>query len=51
VRERVRQLLESGLTQGEVARELGISAATVSYHARRLGYPRQPRSRYDWAAI
>jgi hypothetical protein len=51
VRERVKQLLEAGLTQAEVAIDLGISAATVSYHAQRLGYPRKPRSRYDWAAI
>jgi regulatory LuxR family protein len=51
VRERVRQLLESGMRQAEIAAELGISAATVSYHARRLGYPRQARSRYDWVAI
>jgi DNA-binding transcriptional ArsR family regulator len=51
VRERVRQLLEGGLTQGEVAAALGISPATVSYHARRLGYPRKPRSKYDWATI
>jgi 5-methylcytosine-specific restriction endonuclease McrA len=51
VRERVRQLLESGLSQAEIALELGISPATVSYHARRLGYSRQPRSRYDWSAV
>jgi hypothetical protein len=51
VRERVRKLLEAGLTQGQIAVELGIAPATVSYHAQRLGYPRKPRSRYDWAAI
>jgi hypothetical protein len=36
---------------GEIARELGISAPTVCYHARRLGYPANPRRRYDWAAV
>jgi DNA-binding transcriptional ArsR family regulator len=51
MRERVRNLLESGMTVGQIAAELGVSPATVSYHARRLGYPRKPRSRYDWAAI
>src|SRR4051812_5700262 len=51
VRERVRTLLESGLSQAEIALELGISAATVSYHARRLGYPPKQRSRYDWGGI
>jgi hypothetical protein len=51
VRERVRKLLEQGLSQAEIAAELGISPATVSYHVRRLGHPRRPRSRYDWSAI
>jgi 5-methylcytosine-specific restriction endonuclease McrA len=36
---------------GEIARELGITPATVCYHARRLGYPPKPRQRYDWAEI
>jgi Zn finger protein HypA/HybF involved in hydrogenase expression len=39
------------MTVGRIATELGISAATVSYHARRLGYPPRPRQRYDWAAV
>jgi 5-methylcytosine-specific restriction endonuclease McrA len=39
------------MTVSEVARDLGISAPTVCYHARRLGYPPQPKQRYDWAAI
>jgi DNA-binding transcriptional ArsR family regulator len=51
VRERVRELLEEGLTVGQVAAALGIAPATVSYHARRLGFPRKPRSRYDWEAV
>jgi hypothetical protein len=36
---------------GEIARELGIAPATVCYHARRLGYPPQPKQRYDWAQV
>jgi DNA-binding CsgD family transcriptional regulator len=52
-RERVRALLDAGLSQGAVARELGISAPTVSYHARRLGIPPVAGAarRFDWAAI
>lgn len=52
-RAKVRALLERGWTQGAVARELGIAAATVSYHARRLGYRRDARAtrRYDWSEV
>src|SRR4051794_22650016 len=39
------------MTVSETARELGITQATVCYHARRLGYPPTPQARYDWAAI
>jgi hypothetical protein len=39
------------MTVGTIAAELGISPATVCYHARRLGYPPKPKTRYDWAAI
>jgi hypothetical protein len=49
----VRELLEQGEGVNEVARLLGIDAATVCYHKRKLGYPRNPRftRRYDWALI
>jgi DNA-binding CsgD family transcriptional regulator len=52
-RERVRELLDVGLSQAAVGRELGISAPTVSYHARRLGIPAVAGAarRFDWAAI
>jgi hypothetical protein len=39
------------MTVSQIARELGISQATVCYHARRLGYPPKQQTRYDWAAI
>jgi 5-methylcytosine-specific restriction endonuclease McrA len=39
------------MTVSQTAADLGISQATVCYHARRLGYPPKPRQRYDWAAI
>src|SRR3712207_2137721 len=35
--ELVTRLLERGLTRAAIARELGITKATVSYHARRAG--------------
>ncbi len=49
----VRRLLDVGLSQAAIARELGVSAPTVSYHARRLGIPRAegPARRFDWPAI
>jgi DNA-binding CsgD family transcriptional regulator/5-methylcytosine-specific restriction endonuclease McrA len=52
-RERVAALLEEGLTRRETARRLGLSKATVSYHARRLGIPIDERGarRYDWEAV
>jgi DNA-binding CsgD family transcriptional regulator/5-methylcytosine-specific restriction endonuclease McrA len=52
-REDVRRLLDAGLTQAAVARELGISPPTVSYHARRLGIPRVDHAarRFDWVAV
>lgn len=52
-RDLVATLLESGLSRTEVARRLGLSKATVSYHARRLGAPVDSRCarRYDWSAV
>jgi hypothetical protein len=52
-REQVRELLERGLSQAEVARRLGVSPATVCYHARALGVPvRQDCARrYDWSVV
>lgn len=52
-RDRVHELLRQGLSRREVADRLGLSKATVSYHARRLGEPIDERfaRRYDWPAI
>jgi hypothetical protein len=52
-RQRVADLLAQGKPRAEIARELGVSKATVSYHARRLGAPIDDRfgRRYDWVAV
>jgi hypothetical protein len=50
---RIAELLDEGLTGGEVARHLAISPATVSYHRRKLGRPGAGAAarRYDWPAV
>lgn len=52
-RRAVQRLLEEGMSQSEVAFELGLSKPTVSYHARRLGLSRDEGAarRFDWVAI
>jgi DNA-binding CsgD family transcriptional regulator len=52
-REEVAKRLQAGVARTEIARALGITKATVSYHARRLGAPIDERCarRYDWVAV
>jgi hypothetical protein len=52
-RERVSSLLAQGRSRTAIARELGLSKSTVSYHARRLGERVDERGarRYDWAVV
>lgn len=52
-RDRVRELLAQGLNHSEIARTLGLSKPTVSYHARSLGVPASDKYnvRYDWAEV
>jgi DNA-binding CsgD family transcriptional regulator/5-methylcytosine-specific restriction endonuclease McrA len=49
----VARMLRSGTPRAEIARRLGVSKATVSYHARRLGQGVDERCarRYDWDAV
>jgi len=52
-RRQVASLLAEGVSRAEIARRLGISKPTVSYHARRLGETIHERCarRYDWDAV
>jgi hypothetical protein len=52
-RAQVRALLGEGKTRLEVARLLGLTKSTVSYHARRLELPIDEKCarRYDWTEI
>jgi DNA-binding transcriptional ArsR family regulator len=52
-RAEIARLRRSGMTYVEIARRLGVSKATVAYHARRLGIPADDRCarRYDWSEI
>jgi transposase-like protein len=49
----VRALLEAGASGADIARELGKSQSTVSYHKRRLGHSIDTRCnrRYDWDEV
>jgi hypothetical protein len=50
-RDRIKPLLEAGLSIAVIARKVGVTPPTVCYHARRLGYEAEPPKRYDWAAV
>jgi hypothetical protein len=52
-RRRVAELLEQGVSIKEAALALGLAKSTVSFHAARLGRPRQRHcaARYDWEAV
>jgi DNA-binding CsgD family transcriptional regulator/5-methylcytosine-specific restriction endonuclease McrA len=52
-RSEVSRMLADGVPRAEIARALGVSKATISYHARRLGQTIDERCarRYDWEAV
>lgn len=53
IRELVSIMLRRGLSKSAIARSLGLSKSTVSYHARRLGERVDDRGarRYDWVEV
>lgn len=53
LRERIRELLDQGMTRRDVARTVGVNPSTITRYARLLGYPdhRRRESRTDWAAV
>ena len=46
-------LFMQGLTITQIARQLGVSAPTICYHARKLGISASAKysTRYDWAEV
>ena len=52
-RAEIARLREAGISYTDISRTLGLSKATVAYHARRLGVPADDRCarRYDWREI
>jgi 5-methylcytosine-specific restriction endonuclease McrA len=52
-KQEIRRLLRAGCSRAEVASELDISRAAVTYHARLLGMPidRRAARRYDWSVV
>ncbi|HEX8975952.1 MAG TPA: helix-turn-helix domain-containing protein [Solirubrobacteraceae bacterium] len=52
-RRRVKDLIEQGLTQAEIAAALGVSRPTVCFHMRSLGVQARPdfARRYNWTEI
>lgn len=46
-------MLTQGMSRATIAKTLGLSKSTVSYHARRLGHPVDERGarRYDWPDV
>ena len=52
-RRRVGELRGQGLSYAAIARELGLTKATVAYHARLLGIPAEEKfaRRYDWRMV
>ena len=52
-RELIDQMFRAGYSQAMIAAELGMSKATVAYHARRFGLPVRDdfARRYDWPEV
>jgi len=49
--EQIRQLLREGVSNREIRKKLNCAAATISYHASKIGLRQKRRPTYDWPAI
>jgi 5-methylcytosine-specific restriction endonuclease McrA len=49
--EEIKALLKQGTPHRVIRKKLVCSAATVSYHARKLGLQKTPRPVYDWNSV
>lgn len=47
----IRALLLSGISNREICLQVGVSSATVSYHAKKIGLAKGHRPTYDWRAV
>jgi uncharacterized protein YerC len=48
---KIRTLLAEGKSNRTIVKTLGVSSATVSYHAGKLGLRKGPRATYDWTEV
>jgi hypothetical protein len=49
--EQIKTLLQQGISNRKIRKKFECSAATVSYHARRLGLQKISRPTYDWKLV
>ena len=49
--EEIKTLLKQGTPHRTIRKKLVCSAATISYHARKLGLQKTPRPSYDWSRV
>ena len=49
--EEIKTLLKQGTPHRTIRKKLVCSAATISYHARKLGLQKTPRPSYDWSLV
>lgn len=51
MKQEIIEYLQLGYPYSKIVKLLGCSKATISYHAKKLGIPRQIRNKYDWNEI
>lgn len=51
MKDTIKKLLRQGCSYNEIVAQTGCSKATISYHARRMGIPKQTRPSYNWSEV